>query len=68
MRSGQVKKINAVEIKEGELIKFDPLNEEIECRLIEDWNEREATETIGYYAFFELTNGFRRLFIGAKNR
>lgn len=68
MRSGQVKKINAVEIKQGELIKFDPLNEEIECKLIEDWNEREATETIGYYAFFELTNGFRKAIYWSKEQ
>ncbi len=68
MRSGQVKKINAVEIKKGELIKFDPLNEEIECRLIEDWNKREAAETIGYYAFFELTNGFRKAIYWSKEQ
>lgn len=68
MRSGQVKKINAVEIKAGELIKFDPLNEEIECKLIEDWNEREAAETIGYYAFFELTNGFRKAIYWSKEQ
>lgn len=68
MRSGQVKKINAVEIKQGELIKFDPLNEEIECKLIEDWNKREATETIGYYAFFELTNGFRKAIYWSKEQ
>lgn len=68
MRSGQVKKINAVEIKQGELIKFDPLNEEIECKLIEEWNEREATETIGYYAFFELTNGFRKAIYWSKEQ
>lgn len=68
MRSGQVKKINAVEIKAGELIKFDPLNEEIECKLIDDWNERESTETIGYYAFFELTNGFRKAIYWSKEQ
>lgn len=68
MRSGQVKKINAVEIKAGELIKFDPLNEEIECKLIENWNEREAAETIGYYAFFELTNGFRKAIYWSKEQ
>lgn len=68
MRSGQVKKINAVEIKDGELIKFDPLKEEIECKLIEDWNEREATETIGYYAFFELTNGFIKAIYWSKEQ
>lgn len=68
MRSGQLKKINAVEIKQGELIKFDPLNEEIECKLISDWNEREAAETIGYYAFFELTNGFRKAIYWSKEQ
>lgn len=68
MRSGQVKKINAVEIKQGELIKFDPLNEEIECNLIEDWDKREATETIGYYAFFELINGFRKAIYWSKEQ
>ncbi|MCD7722739.1 MAG: recombinase RecT [Clostridiales bacterium] len=60
MRSGQLKKINAVEVKRGELIKFDPFNEDIEVNLIEDFNERKAAPTIGYYAFFELTNGFRK--------
>ena len=68
MRSGQVKKINAVAIKQGELIKFDPLNEDIEIKLIEDWNERENTPTVGYYAFFELTNGFRKAIYWSKER
>lgn len=60
MRSGQLKKINVIEIKEGELRHFDPLNEEIDCILIEDWNKRNAARTIGYYAFYELINGFRK--------
>ena len=60
MRSGQLKKINVIEIKEGELRHFDPLNEEIDCILISDWNKRNEAPTIGYYAFFELTNGFRK--------
>ena len=60
IRSGQYKKLNVMAIKEGELIRFDPLNEEIEVKLIEDDDEREATPTIGYYAFFEYTNGFRK--------
>lgn len=68
MRSGQLKKINAVEIKEGELISFDPLNEEIEVKLIEDWNERESMPTIGYYAFFELLNGFRKAIYWSKEQ
>lgn len=60
IRSGQYKKLNVLGIKEGELIRFDPLNEEIEVRLIEDEEAREAAETIGYYAMFEYTNGFKK--------
>ena len=60
IRSGQYKKINVLAIKEGELVKFDALNEEIECRLIEDEEQRENTPTIGYYAMFEYVNGFRK--------
>ena len=60
IRSGQYKKLNVMAIKEGELIRFDPLNEEIEVRLIEDEEERENAPTIGYYACFEYINGFRK--------
>lgn len=60
IRSGQYKKINVLPIKEGELIRFDPLNEEIEVNLIEDEEERENAPTSGYYAMFEYTNGFRK--------
>ena len=60
IRSGQYKKLNVLAIKKGELVNFDPLNEEIEVALIQDENEREKTETIGYYAMFEYTNGFRK--------
>ena len=60
IRSGQYKKLNVLPIKEGELIRFDPLNEEIEVKLIEDEEEREKAPTAGYYAMFEYTNGFKK--------
>ena len=60
IRSGQYKKINVLSIKEGELVRYDPLNEEIEVDLIEDEEEREKAPTIGYYAMFEYTNGFKK--------
>lgn len=60
IRSGYYKKLNVLAIKEGELIHYDPLNEEIEVKLIEDDTEREAAPTRGYYAMFEYTNGFRK--------
>lgn len=60
IRSGQYKKLNVLAIKKGELIRFDPLNEDIEVNIIEDTNEREEAETIGYYAMFECVNGYRK--------
>lgn len=68
IRSGQYKKLNVLAIKEGELIRFDPLNEEIEVQLIEDEEERENAETIGYYAMFEYVNGFRKALYWSKKR
>ena len=59
-RSGYYKRLNVLAIKEGELIHYDPLNEEIEVNLIEDDIVREETPTAGYYAMFEYENGFRK--------
>ena len=68
IRSGQYKKLNAMAIKEGELIRFDPLNEEIKVQLIEDESERDKTPTIGYYAMFEYLNGFRKVIYWSKEK
>ncbi len=67
-RSGQLKKFNAMEIKEGELISYDPFNEDIKLKYIEDEDEREASPTIGYYAYFELLNGFKKILYWSKKK
>lgn len=66
IRSGQYKKLNVLAIKKGELVKFDPLNEEIEVNLMQNEEERENAETVGYYAMFEYTNGFRKAIYWSK--
>jgi recombination protein RecT len=68
IRSGYYRKINVLAIKEGELIKFDPLEEVIEVRLIEDEEERETAKTIGYYAMFEYHNGFKKAMYWSKKK
>ena len=68
IRSGQYKKLNVLAIKEGELVRFDPLNEEIEVNLIDDEEAREEAKTIGYYAMFEYTNGFRKAMYWSKKK
>lgn len=69
IRSGQYKKLNVMAIKEGELEYFDPLNEEIKINLmVDNWDAREDLPTIGYYAFFELVNGFRKAIYWSKGQ
>lgn len=66
LRSGYYKKINVLPIKEGELISWNPLEEEIKVQLIEDEEEREKTNTIGYYAMYEYLNGFKKAIYWSK--
>lgn len=68
IRSGYYKKLNVLAIKEGELVNYDPLNEEIEVNLIQDDIEREETPTSGYYAMFEYENGFRKTMYWSKKK
>lgn len=60
LRSGQYKKLNVMAIKEGELVSFNPLEEEIDVNLMQDETERENARTVGYYAMFEYLNGFKK--------
>lgn len=66
IRSGMYKKLNVLAIKEGELVRFDPMNEDIEVNLIDDEEARENAPTAGYYAMFEYTNGFRKAIYWSK--
>ena len=65
-RSGNYKHINVMEIKEGELVSYNPFDEEIILNPIQDVDEREKTPTIGYYAMFEYTNGFKKVLYWSK--
>ena len=44
------------------------MTEEIEVNLIEDDDAREEAPTIGYYAMFEYTNGFRKAMYWSKKK
>lgn len=68
IRSGYYKKLNVLPIKEGELLCYNPLDEEIEVNLIEDDLIREETPTVGYYAMFEYENGFRKTMYWTKRK
>lgn len=66
IRSGNYKKINVMEIKEGELVSYNPFDEEIVLNPIQDVDEREKIPTIGYYAMFEYVNGFKKVIYWSK--
>ena len=68
IRSGYYKKLNVLALKKGELIHYDPLEETIEVRLIDDEEEREKEETVSYYAMFEYQNGFRKTLYWSKSK
>lgn len=60
VRSGQYRKIVASEVKDGEIVSYNPITEEFTLKPILDMKTRESLPTVGYYAMFELTNGFRK--------
>lgn len=60
MRSGQYHKINACEIREGELKSYNPITEEYIFSPITDFTKRKELPVVGYYASFEMNNGYRK--------
>lgn len=68
IRSGQYRRLNVMPVKQGELVRFNPLEEEIEINMIDDETERENAPTMGYYAFFEYLNGFRKAIYWSRDK
>lgn len=68
LRSGYYKRLNVMAVKEGELLRWNPLTEEIELDLMVDEREREKTPTIGYVASFEYLNGFIKTIYWTKDK
>lgn len=68
IRSGQYRKLNALAIKEGELLNWNPLTEDISVKLIENERVREEASTVGYYATFEYANGFKKALYWSKEK
>jgi len=56
MRTGAYRYINADVVYEGELVRHDKLTGEIEI----DPEQRKSDKKIGYFAFIETLNGFRK--------
>ena len=65
-RSGQFKRINCSDVREGEIAKRDRLTGEIEFDWLDD-AEREKKPVIGYVAYFELLNGYQQTLYMSKD-
>jgi recombination protein RecT len=57
LRTGAYKTINVVDVREGELVAYNRLTEEVELNFIEDDEERETLPVIGYVGYYRLING-----------
>lgn len=60
MRSGQYLDIDVIYIHEGEYLGRDKYTGKQKFEFIEDDDERESRPIIGYLAYFEMLNGFRK--------
>lgn len=67
LRSGQYKELEVTPVKEGELIKHNPFTGECILEPLDD-TVRDDAKTIGYYAFFELNNGFKKSMYWSKEK
>ena len=60
LRSGQYRDIDFIVVHEGEYKGRDKFTGKQKFEFIEDDDEREALPVVGYLAYFELLNGFRK--------
>jgi recombination protein RecT len=67
LRTGAYKTINVVDIREGELKRYNRLTEEVDIDFIEDETEREQRPVIGYVGYYRLVNGAEKtIYMSAK--
>lgn len=60
MRTGAYEKINVVDVREGELVSYNRLTEDVELEFVEDEDERDALPIIGWCGYYRLTNGMEK--------
>lgn len=59
-RSGVYQKINILDVREGELVSFNRLTEDIEFDWIQNEDERNSKKIIGYVGYYRLVNGMEK--------
>ena len=68
LRSGQYSDLDVMEIREGEYLGKDCTTGKPKFKFIEDDEIRENLPVIGYMAFFEYLNGFKKVLYWSKQK
>jgi recombination protein RecT len=68
IRSGVYRDLDVIEVKEGEFLGRDSKTGKLRFSFIEDEDEREKLETIGYLSYFEYINGFFKQMYWTKSK
>ena len=68
LRSGQYADIDSVEIREGEYLGRDSFTGKPKFKFVDDDDLRDTLPVIGYMAYFEYLNGFRKTVYWTKEK
>ena len=68
LRSGQYSDLDCMEIRQGEYLGKDPQTGKPQFKFIEDDDLREKLPIVGYMAYFEYLNGFRKVIYWSKDK
>ena len=68
LRCGQYADLDVTEIKQGEYLGKDSMTGKPKFQFIEDDDQRDALPTVGYMAYFEYMNGFRKVLYWSKEK
>lgn len=68
LRSGYYADLDVMEIREGEYIGKDANTGKPTFKFIEDDDERESLPVVGYMAYFEYLNGFKKTLYWSKQK
>ena len=60
LRTGLYIRLNAIDVRQGELVNYDRLTEDLEFNWEQDTTKRAALPIIGYVAFYRLKNGMEK--------
>ena len=62
LRTKEYHRINAMDVRDGEIKFFDHLTGDITFQWVQDYSQRDKLPIIGYVGYFRLDNGFEKMY------